>query len=278
MESSKRSPEQLNQLQPSRRSDHPPRSLRRTTSRPTLPDFIFPLPPPEPVAVTQAMHDQPADDAPPIQHFLHLLRQSKALIKVHGPYTTYAGTTVFSRAPMTRDATKEPSAKDLALSLTAAQDCINSAQVEGPAKEDLILFKELWDITLLTLDTILEAGNLDHETFGWGMFGLSAGYINQASWKDDTHFLSLKTRLHDALLKMPSIDAPHRKTSAITLGAGGKVEILAKANREIHVCANLLLQQFQREGWKKIRWYHGVAVVERWIGSLGLDMEPASEE
>jgi len=46
--------------------------------------------------------------------------------------------------------------------------------------------------------------------------------------------------------------------------------MLAKARREIHICANLLLQQFSREEWRRVRWYHGVAVVEQWIKHLGL--------
>jgi hypothetical protein len=65
----------------------------------------------------------------------------------------------------------------------------------------------------------------------------------------------------------------HRRRSAITKETGGKVEVLAKTNREIHVCANLLLQQFRREKWNRIRWYHGVAVAERWIRNLGLESE-----
>jgi hypothetical protein len=51
---------------------------------------------------------------------------------------------------------------------------------------------------------------------------------------------------------------------------GGKIEVLAKANKEIHICANLLLQQFRREEWQRIRWYHTVAVAKRWAEHLGL--------
>jgi hypothetical protein len=77
---------------------------------------------------------------PTVSKYLDLLQQSKFLIQSHGRYTTYAGTTVFSRAPMTRDVTTDTSSMDLAISLAAAQDCIGSAQPEGPARDDLAIF------------------------------------------------------------------------------------------------------------------------------------------
>ncbi|KAF2830845.1 hypothetical protein CC86DRAFT_283953 [Ophiobolus disseminans] len=219
------------------------------------------------------MFTQPAYDAPAIPHFLELLHQSKALIETHGPYTTHPNTTVFQRAPISRNSAKEVSAKVFASSLATAQDCMNSAQAEGPAIHDLALFKELWDATLVALREILEIGNLDHETFGWGILGLSAGYMDKPFWKDNTEFLSLKNRLRDALMQMPNMDTPKQKKSAFTMGPGGKIGIFSKTNRDIHVYANLLLQQFKREEWARIRWYHGVAVVERWIEHLGWEPE-----
>jgi hypothetical protein len=218
------------------------------------------------------MHTDLADDLPTVPRFMHSFRQCKALVVTHGVYTTYAGTTVFSRAPMERDSTKDATAKELALSFAAAQDCAGSAQIEGVSDEDLDVFRRLWESTIAALETVIEAGNLDHETFGWGIFGFSSGYVGKPSWRDDSQFLALKTRLHDALQQMPNMDA-HRRRSAITKETGGKVEVLAKTNREIHVCANLLLQQFRREKWNRIRWYHGVAVAERWIRNLGLESE-----
>ncbi|KAH7082961.1 hypothetical protein BKA63DRAFT_486375 [Paraphoma chrysanthemicola] len=209
---------------------------------------------------------------PTLARFFHLLCQSKALIEVHGSYTTFAGTTVFSRAPLARNHMTNASAKDIALSLAAAHDSVGSAQIEGPAKDDLAVFKCLWDTTVDMLESLIRNGDLNHETFGWGILGLGAGYIGHASWKEDSLFLAHKTRLHDALVQMPSMDAPVRR-ERLSLSSGGHVGVLAKANREIHVCDNLLLQRFQREEWKRIRWYHGVAVVQKWIAHLGMEPE-----
>lgn len=132
------------------------------------------------------MRVHPAEDAPTIPHFLQLLQQSKALIKAYGRYTTYAGTTVFFRALVANNITKEISSKDLAVSLAAAQGCIYSAQVEGPAKEELYISKQFWDTMVLALEELLEAGDINHETVGWGGFGLSAGYMSKASWQEDS--------------------------------------------------------------------------------------------
>jgi hypothetical protein len=49
------------------------------------------------------------------------------------------------------------------------------------------------------------------------------------------------------------------------------VEVLAKANRQVHICASLVLQRFRQEGWHRIRWWHGVKVAERWVQRLGLE-------
>lgn len=212
------------------------------------------------------------NNASAIPRFLHLLKHSKLLVATNGVYTTYAGTTVFSRAPLPPTNQEEPTIREIALSLAAAQDCANSAQVEGPAEEDLTVFKQLWEATIEVVDSVLETGNLDHETLGWGIYGLAAGHMHEVSWRDNSLLLSLKTRLHDGLLQLPNMDT-QRKRPATTLVAAGRVEVLAKANRNIHICANLLLQQFRREEWNKTRWYHGVAVAERWIRNLGLDLE-----
>jgi hypothetical protein len=282
--------------------NHPVRS-NMESHKPSHPAFVFPQPDitpeytPEDLTPTASQTDLLAsprttevpnmvaepqldvtihsiDDMPIISRFLYLLHQSTTLVNTHGPYTSYAGTTVFSRAPRSRETTNQISKKDLATSLAAAQDCAGSAQVEGPAREDLAVFENLWNTTISVLETVLESGDLHHEIFGWGVIGLCAGYIGHSHWREDSPFLSLKTRLHDALKKMPSMDSTYRKTKDGVASAGGMVGYLAKTNREIHVCANLLLQQFRREEWKRIRWYHAVAVAQKWIENLGLENEP----
>lgn len=160
--------------------------------------------------------------------------------------------------------------KDVAISFAAAQDCIYTAQVDGPAREDLKTFQRLWETTIAVLESLLDASTLDYVTMGWGIYGLSTGYIGHASWREDSPFLSFKLRLHTALRKMPTMNSTIRKEIDSVACCGGKVEVLAKANREIHICANLLLQQFRREKWERIRWYHAIAVAQRWIEHLGL--------
>jgi hypothetical protein len=253
--------------------DYTPQGLTPAPSQSNLALLQEATLPPSPVAdPSNQLCVHALENMPIIPRFLHLLRQSKALIEAHGPHTTFTGTTVFSRAPLARNRTKDVSTKDFALSLAAAQDSAGSAQIDGPAKEDLAVFRYLWDTTVEVLESTIGTGDLDHETFGWGIFGLGAGYIGHASWQEDSTFLAHKTRLHDALLKMPSMDAPMRREK-LSLKSGGHVDILAKANREIHICANLLLQRFRREEWRRIRWFHGVAIAQKWLGHLGLEPE-----
>jgi hypothetical protein len=256
-----------------------PQSLTPTESQIDLPALAPKSAAPGMVAEPQSNETvSSVDDMPLIPRFFHLLNESKALIYAHGPYTNFAGTTVFSRAPTERDTKIQVSKKDLAISLAAAQDCAGSAQLGGPAKDDLAVFEHLWNTTIKVLEMILVSCQLHHEMFGWGIVGLCAGYIGHSHWREDSEFVALKGRLHDALKAMPSVDSLYRKNKESVANAGGTLEYLARNNRAIHVCANLLLQQFRREEWSRIRWYHAVAVVERWIENLGLGNELARRE
>lgn len=118
---------------------------------------------------------------------------------------------MFSRAPVAPTTSQKAITKQLALSLAAAQDCVDSAQIEGPAREDLAIFKQLWDTTSIILENVFALGTLDHETFGWGMYGLSTGYVHRASWRDNAEFLSLQTRLHDGLMQMLDLNKRPRR-------------------------------------------------------------------
>ncbi|KAH4184214.1 hypothetical protein HBI49_210020 [Parastagonospora nodorum] len=209
-----------------------------------------------------------ADDERLLPRFFRLLDQSKALVNTHGPHTTYAGTNVFARAPIVRNETEQASIKDFATSLAAAQDCIESAQLDGAAREDLATFLRLSRTTSEVLEGILDSSDLDFETLGWGVYGLSAGYMVSTTRREASPILAYKKRLHDALRKMPSINSRVRKNLDSVACCGGKIDVLAKANREIHICANLLLQQFRREEWRRVRWYHAVAVAKRWADHL----------
>lgn len=204
-----------------------------------------------------------------ISKFYNLLEHSKALIGLYGPYTTHPNTTVFTRAARPTSQPCGPSSRCMAISLAAAQDSIGSAQETGPAKDDLRVFKHLWDATVDVLEEVLSTGDLDHESFGWGIWGLCAGYMCPPSEASYEVFIEQKHRLHEALLALPTKAASTQRNSEGVKGEG-RVEFLAKANRQAHICASLVLQRFRQEGWHRIRWWHGVKVAERWIARLGL--------
>ena len=201
--------------------------------------------------------------------FVHLLQHSNTLIQRNGPYTTFIDTTVFTRTRQAQPRLNAPSTKELAVSLAAAQDSIGTAQLDSPAKEDLMIFKHLWDATTALLDDVLEAGNLDHESFGWGVYGLAAGSMPPRAGAP-RDFLWQKARLHDALLALPSMGSPERKREEIVVKGERRVEVLVKARRQVHICANLLVQQIREDNWCRVRWGHGVKVAERWAQVSGL--------
>ncbi|KAF1833692.1 hypothetical protein BDW02DRAFT_372225 [Decorospora gaudefroyi] len=205
-----------------------------------------------------------------IERFIHLLRHAEALIRQYGPYTTHKGTKVFIRAPT--PCIKEPSPRDLALSFAAAQDCSNSAQPSGPANDDLRLFFHLWTTTITILEDILARGSLPQESFGWGIFGLAAGYIHPPSPSNDLTtrnlFSNQKYRLHAALSKLPSLDGAKR--SEYVVSEKTKIAELVRTRREIHTCGHIILDEVRKEGWARVRWLHAMAVAERWIGAFGL--------
>jgi hypothetical protein len=136
-------------------------------------------------------------------------------------------------------------------------------------------FDRLSTITIEVLEILLNTADLDYITMGWGIYGLSAGYIEHTS-REELPFLSFKFRLHDALQKMPTMDSTTRKEVDSVACCGGNIAVLAKANREIYICANLMLQQFRREEWKRIRWYHMIAVAQNWLDHLALKAKEVS--
>ncbi|KAH9861191.1 hypothetical protein IAQ61_010928 [Plenodomus lingam] len=219
-----------------------------------------------------------AESLPTIPRFLHLLSHAKSLIGSYGPYTTLPNTMVFVRADVTRDTSSSQDASPavLALSLAAAQDCKEYAQPQSLASQDLIFLEHLWMSTLAVLEELLETNKLDIETVSWGIVGLCAGYMVKVQ---DQDFQSYKTRLSNALRLMPSLDWPGQGSQwdsyrGYMSSTGTTVRVLATARSEIHACTIMLLQRFANEEWKKIRWYHGIAVAERWIGALrGCEME-----
>jgi hypothetical protein len=127
--------------QPDNTPDHTPESFTPVPSHTSVPELSHAAETSGPVAHALKSEDiDIPDDEPLLSRYSHLLSRSKALISIHGPYTTYSGTTIFTRAPIVRDSSEKMSTKDFAVSLAAAQDCIYSAQVDGPAREDLATF------------------------------------------------------------------------------------------------------------------------------------------
>ncbi|PSN73452.1 hypothetical protein BS50DRAFT_543081 [Corynespora cassiicola Philippines] len=214
----------------------------------------------------------------PISRFQHLLHHAKMLIASHGPYTTYPGTTVLTRAAHARENIRPASTRTLAKSFAAAQDSASSAQPDGPAKDDLRLFQAVWEATIRALEKLIQDGNLDHESFGWGIYGLSSGYLpylaSENSSADDM-FHSYRKRLHDALRILPRLNSSSNESETVSSPGAERVHNLTTARRHVHIFANLLCQKIGGN-WENLRWWHAIAVVERWIGKLGLAREPVT--
>ncbi|KAF2853217.1 hypothetical protein T440DRAFT_390525 [Plenodomus tracheiphilus IPT5] len=253
----------------------PEASIIECCSRPTMAcdrteEVAQPFHTSRPPATPTTMNEdvlQAASSLSTVPQFLHLLYHAKGLVGAHGPYTLLPQTSTF-----TRDGGDDVSPKKFATSLATAQDCIDSAQPPRLANEDLKFFQQLWSSTLAAFEEMLEAGKLDIETIGWGVIGMCAGYM--AKGTSDQEFQAYKTRLHNALRLMPSLDGPGRGFRwagyrGYMNSAGTTVRVLATARSEIHACTTMLLQRFAKEEWKTIRWYHGIAVAERWVGALG---------
>lgn len=195
----------------------------------------------------------------------------RSLIKRHGEYTTIPGLMVFTRTQRSSPVQISLSDRLLDSSLSAAQDAINTPQPVGPSKQDLQLFKRLWDVTIKTMEQVLEEGDLDLEVRAWGIIGLAAGYRDSLKTPTDTmeRFTAYKDRLRAALKCLTSLASPH--TGHLSgVSPDQRAYLLVKARRELHICSNLLLQHFKDEGWANVRWYHGVAVAERWVRNLEL--------
>jgi hypothetical protein len=219
-----------------------------------------------------------------IKRFFYLWHHTKLLVENYGPYTTYEDTTVFMRATKAQRLNKEPPTEKLAYSLAAAQDCVNSAQPSGPAKDDLLLFTRLWETTMTVLESMLARGSLPQESFGWGIFALSSGYVHPPVSRSASYntlvaqniFNSHKYRLQAALLSLPSMDGQRR--SEYVVGEKKKLDALVKARRQIHTCGHILLDEFRKGSWGRVRWLHAVEVFERWIRAFGLVPQRVQEQ
>ncbi|KAJ4359823.1 uncharacterized protein N0V89_000379 [Didymosphaeria variabile] len=211
--------------------------------------------------------------------FIGLFDHVKSLIGLHGEYTTLRDPIIFARAQRAPPTRGPPMEEEVAHSLSAAQDAINTTQPVGPAQEDLQLFKLLWDAAIDAMEKALDDGHLHLEVRAWGIIGLAAGYMDPqtTSVADKEDFAAYRDRLRAALVSLPSLTSPHN-AQASGVSPDQRVYLLTKAKREVHTCSNLLLQQFRKDKWTSVRWYHGLAVAKRWVGNLASEQTVAADE
>jgi hypothetical protein len=213
---------------------------------------------------------------PPVARFHTLLEHASNLVQSRGAYYI-SPSGYLSRAEKPRSGL---AATRFAASLAAAQDVFKhgTLQPEGPLLSDLFVFRALWETTVQLLERMLDSGSLRYETFGWGIFGLSAGYLSS-----DSFFSGMKERLGDALRTLPRIsthagerlEAEHHRLRSRS--RHGRLLSLTRANRDIHICATMLLQSI-RSDWNRVRWYHGIKVCEQWMAQINLSDDMDKEE
>lgn len=122
---------------------------------------------------------------------------------------------------------------------------------------------------MLLIETILDSNELELESFGWGMYALSSGYSPPTP---DPLFETNRARLKVSLDHLPGLNRKREMgmEAAVKMKTPGaeKIFTLANANRSVHICATMMAQSI-REDWKRVRWWHVISVVERWVGNLG---------
>lgn len=203
--------------------------------------------------------------------FLYIWDHAKSLINFHGQHDTLTSTTGPAGAMQTPSCKTVSSEEELASWLSAAQRAVHTHQPPGSAHGNLQVLRLLWEATVNALESLLEDGGLDLEVCAWGLIGLAAGYEapTTTSAAQKKELLSYKNRLKAALISLPSLNSP-LSTSSSGVPPQQRLIMLTKARREIHICSNMLIQQFRREGWAGIQWYHGITVAERWLENIGM--------
>ena len=87
-----------------------------------------------------------------------------------------------------------------------------------------------------------------------------------------------RARLHQALSRLPSLEAEHvrQERDEIMLLGAERVEGLTRTNREVHNNATLMVEIMRGDrwgmgDWEGLRWFNGVVVVEAWLRNLGME-------
>ncbi|KAF2193687.1 hypothetical protein K469DRAFT_240538 [Zopfia rhizophila CBS 207.26] len=171
----------------------------------------------------------------------------------------------------------------IAEAFASMQDFSTWNEGSRPPPAEMKLFSLLRATSIDLFSHVLDSTALSLEDFGWGIFALSSGYRPSSSLSTPSSssppspssagipesFGNHKSRLRAALLSLPTLTSPPPSRNS-SVPPANKINTLAKANREVHVCATMLLQAM-RSDWERVRWWHLVAVVERWVRALGLD-------
>lgn len=240
----------------------PPSPSTAATSYTTLmPSLASPSTFPSPTVI------QVATSLPIVSRFSYLLENTIYCIRTHGPYGINQTGHLICISNFRK---KNPSDASFAQSLAAAQDVLAERQPEGPLFEDLKIFNMLMGTTTELLERIALSDGLGFEEWAWGVYGLCAGYTNP-----DQGFLTQKLRLHTALQALPDLHEGIQRTDSGDLEPqkhltpAERINELTLANRHVHTCSTLLLQEIKRD-WSRVRWYHAIKVCEGWINHLGL--------
>jgi hypothetical protein len=198
-----------------------------------------------------------------VPRFDYLYTQALICIKHNGPYSLDEHKSlVCASMPMVY-----LSEKQFARSLSLAQDCHVAAQSCKRVSEDLQIHTMLGTATVEALEWLLDLRELAMEPFAWGILGLSSGYRSH-----DPLFGTYKQQLYNAINLLctnswessSSVD-DHRIFPAKTMNFTKS----SATNQKIHESAMMLLQIIRKD-WTRLRWYHGLQVVRRWIEHLDI--------
>jgi hypothetical protein len=194
-----------------------------------------------------------------IPRFYYLYRQALICVQSNGPYSLDEHELLVCASTPAICL----SGRQFAQSLALAQDCLTAAQSFYPVSQDLKIHSMLGETTVLTLERLLDFGELAVEPFAWGILGLSSGYTSS-----DSLFDTYRQQLHIEIDPLPTTCCElNPSIGSIVQAKTGYVTKRSVANRQMHRSAIMLLQIMRRD-WTQLRWYHGVQVARRWIEHL----------
>jgi hypothetical protein len=150
------------------------------------------------------------------------------------------------------------SRRQLAQTLSLAQDCFLAAQSCYALSGDLVIYILLAETTVKALELLMDLGELTIEPFAWGILGLIAGYKSS-----DSRFDTYKQQLYVAIDSLPTPSCelnPAESAHRMVQAEMGRITQQSVAHRQMHRSA--------MKDWTQLRWFYGVQVVRRWIEHL----------